>query len=140
MNARNEFPLCWPEGLPRAAEHLPPKERWHMSAAVWALKDSLGLFAKETGLPVTDLVISSNVSIGVARPSDPGVAVYFNWDGAERCIAVDRYRLPEANVRSIYKVIEARRAELKVCGLDHVRAAMLGTLVQEVEDEAARAS
>lgn len=111
-----------------------------MSAAVWGLKDSLSLFAKETGLPVTDVVISSNVSIGVARPSDPGVAVYFTWDGAERCIAVDRYRLPEANVRSIYRVIEARRAELKICGLDHVRAALVGARVQEIPGEAAQAS
>lgn len=120
------FPLFWPSSIPRTAMRMRPREGIGMSAAVWALHDSLSLFGRESGCPVTEVVISSNVCIGTPRPKDPGVALYFQWDGAQRCIAVDRYRLPEANVRAVYHVIEARRAELRDCGLEVVRASFLG--------------
>ncbi len=88
--------------------------------------DSVRLFAQDTNSRVTDLLISSNVTLGVTRPDDPGIAMYFRWDGAMRCIAVDKYDRPEDNLRAIYYIIEARRVELRHGGLAIVRAAFKG--------------
>jgi hypothetical protein len=120
------YPLHWPVGLPRATARSGSPFGVSLSRAVAELQDSLGLFGADTGMPVQDVVISSNVTLGAARPSDPGVAVYFEWDGARRCIAVDRFARPEDNVRAIYTILEARRQEMRCGGLHIVRAAFQG--------------
>lgn len=42
---------------------------------------TLRKFADDSGKKLVDLSISSNVTLGVAAPADPGVAVWFTWDG-----------------------------------------------------------
>lgn len=120
------YPLHWPAELPRARSRTRSPFKVSLSRAVADLQDSLRLFGADTGMPVRDVVISSNVTLGAARPSDPGVAVYFEWDGARRCVAVDRFARPEDNVRAIYYVLEARRQEMRYGGLNIVRAAFQG--------------
>lgn len=120
------YPLCWPSGLPRQAPEGGNPFRVSLASALTGLRDSLRLFGRDTGQEVTDVVISSNVTLGTSRPEDAGVAVYFRWDGAMRCIAVDRYDRPEANVRAIYMILEARRQEMRHGGLHIVRAAFKG--------------
>lgn len=93
--------------------------------AVADLQDSLRLFGSDTGLPVKNVVISSNVTLGAPKPSDPGVAVYFDWDGDQRCI-VCRFPDVEGNVRAIYQILEGRRQEMRYGGLHIVRAAFRG--------------
>jgi DnaJ-domain-containing protein 1 len=63
------------------------------------------------------------------------VAVYFEWDGAQRCVAVDRFPRPEDNVRAIYYVLEARRQEMRYGGLNTVRAAFRGFLALPPPDD-----
>ena len=60
------------------------------------MQDSLRLFGKDSGKNITGVVISSNYTLGVERPADPSVAVYFTWDGLQVCIPVDRYRTHDA--------------------------------------------
>lgn len=126
MKAPNAYPLAWPAGLPRSVRRQRATFRVSMARAVEDALDSLRLFAKDTGGSISGLVISSNVTLGVSRPHDPGVAVYFRWDGAGRCIAVDKYDRPEDNLRAIYHIIEARRVELRHGGIGIVRAAFKG--------------
>lgn len=119
------FPLCWPLGQPRSKSWARSPFNVPLARAVSELEDSLRLFGEETGLPVRNVVISSNVSLACLRPADPGVAVYFEWDG-DRCIAVDRFATPEANLRAIFTILEGRRQDLRCGGLHIVRAAFHG--------------
>ncbi|WP_199679262.1 J domain-containing protein [Nitrosovibrio sp. Nv6] len=99
-----------------------------MSSALKNVQDSLRLFAVDSGKKLEELVISSNVTLGVNRPKDPGVAVWFTWDGMQVCIAVDRYSSVESNLQAIHHIIEARRVELRHGTLALVRATFQGFL------------
>lgn len=120
------YSLHWPTAQPRVERRERSPFRVTMARAVADLQDALRLFGTETGQPVSNLVISSNVTVGRARPEDPGVAVYFEWDGTRRCIAVDRFPTPADNLRAIYYVLEARRQEMRFGGLHVVRASFRG--------------
>ena len=126
MTTPHAYPLAWPEGLPRTKLRTKSPFRVSMSRAVSDLQDSLRLFGRDTGMPIRNLVISSNVTLGDSHPSDPGVAVYFDWDGSQRCIAIDRYTDVAANLRAVYMILEGRRQEMRYGGLHIVRAGFRG--------------
>jgi hypothetical protein len=90
------------------------------------VQDSLRLFATDSGKKLESLTISSNVTLGAHKPADPGVAVWFTWDGLGICIAVDRYSSVESNLQAIHHIIEARRVELRHGTLALVRATFTG--------------
>lgn len=122
----DHYPLCWPPRMARSKTRLRSPFKVQLGRALSDLRDALRLFGSDTGKPITDVVISSNVTLGEQRPADPGVAVYFMWDGIQRCIAVDRFAKVEDNVRAIYYVLEGRRQELRYGGLEMVRASFKG--------------
>lgn len=126
MSAIPPFPLQWPETMPRAKNREAGRFKTALSAAMKNVSNSLALFGRESGKPVADIVISSNVTLGVSKPSDPGVAIWFMWDGEMRCIPVDRYQTVEANLQAIHHVLEARRTELRHGTLALVRATFQG--------------
>ena len=53
-----------------------------LPSVVFEIKESVRLFGVATGLPVSGLVISSNVTIDHLRPEDPGVLVLSRFAGA----------------------------------------------------------
>jgi len=55
--------------------------------------------------------------------------VWFVWDGEQRCIPVDRYTTPAANLQAVHHVLEARRVELRHGTLALVRATFRGFVV-----------
>lgn len=120
------YPLHWPVGFPRTRAKASSNFRTGITGALSNVKDELGRFAKDTGKSITDLVISSNVTLGEMRPSDTGVAVYFRWDGIDCCIAVDRYPKVEDNLQAIMRVLEAHRAVNRHGGLNILRGVMRG--------------
>lgn len=120
------FPLQWPEGFPRTQLREVGQFRSSISAALGNVENSLKLFGSDSKKLISNMVLSSNVTLGVQRPDDPGVAAWFAWDGETRCIAVDRYKTPEANLQAIHHVLEARRTELRHGTLALVRASMKG--------------
>lgn len=120
------FPLAWPHGAPREKSPRTSQFRTSLAGALKNVQDSLILFGNDSGQKVTDIVISSNVSLGQSRPQDPGVAVWFMWDGERRCFAVDRYQKVEDNLQAIHHVLEARRTEMRHAGISMVKAAMAG--------------
>ena len=121
------FPLTWPQQFPRACR---PREsgsfKTTLHRALENVQDSLRLFASDSRKKLDGLIISSNVTLGVNNPSDPGVSVWFTWDGLSVCIAVDRYSRVEANLQAIHHIIEARRVELRHGTLALVRATFTG--------------
>lgn len=121
------FPLCWPDTMPRKGGTRETGQfKTALGAALKNVEGSLNLFGRDSGKAVTDVVISSNVTLGHARPADPGVAVWFTWEAQSICIPVDRYSSVEANLQAIHHVLEARRTELRPGTLALVRATMKG--------------
>lgn len=121
-----QFPLAWPESMPRTGNKITSKFKTSLSGALKNVRGSLHAFAVDSGKKVVDEVISSNVSLGVERPADTGVAVWFTWDGMQVCIAVDRYPKVEDNLQAIHHILEARRTEMRHGGLHIVRATFQG--------------
>lgn len=126
MTSPSAFPLCWPTGLARTRVRERSPFKVPLDRAVADLQNTLRLFGNDTGRPVTGLVISSNVTLGIPKPGDPGVAIYFQWDGLPRAIGVDLFDSVAGNVRAIYMILEGRRTELRYGGLNLVRATFSG--------------
>jgi hypothetical protein len=120
------FPLSWPHGFPRSKVREKGSFKTTLAGALGNVQDSLRRFAADSGKKLDGLVISSNVTLGVARPEDPAVAVWFTWDGLQVCIPVDRYLTVEANLQAIHHILEARRVELRHGTLALVRASFTG--------------
>lgn len=124
--ARSAYPLSWPDHWPRTPKPGASSFKTSIAGALENVRHSIKLFASDSGQPVADLLISSNVTLGDQRPKDSGVAVYFTWDGLPTCIAVDRYQKVEDNLQAIHHCIEAERTKLRHGGLNLVRAAFQG--------------
>lgn len=121
------YPLAWPDGLPRSERKASSAFKTSLSGAIKNVKESLRLFGADTGKPVTDVAVTSNVAgISFEPPKDTGVAVWFQWEGAQRCIAVDRYPKVEDNLQAIHHILEARRTEMRHGGLHIVRQTFKG--------------
>lgn len=126
MSNAQAYPLQWPPQFPRSARRDQSRFSTTLAGALKKVQDSLRLFAKDSGKKLENTVISSNCSLGVENPSDPGVAVYFTWDAIQVCIPVDRYTKLADNLTAIHHVIEARRVELRHGTLALVRASFAG--------------
>jgi hypothetical protein len=122
------FPLHWPPGFPRTKVRERGAFKTTLHGALENVQGSLRKFATDSGKKLDGIVMSSNVTLGVQRPDDPGVAVWFTWDGMGICIAVDRYLTVEGNLQAIHHIIEARRVELRHGTLALVRATFSGFL------------
>lgn len=120
------YPLHWPPHFPRSNRRDSSRFNTTLPAALKKVQDSLRLFAKDSGKKLDGIVISSNYTLGQENPADPGVAVYFVWDGIQVCIPVDRYPKLADNLTAIHHVIEARRVELRHGTLALVRASFAG--------------
>jgi hypothetical protein len=120
------YPLTWPAGWPRTKDKLSSRFKTTVAAALKNVSNSLVLFGKDSETPTTDIVISSNVSLGNNNPNDCGVAVWFTWEKKQLCIAVDRYKTVQENLQAIHLIIESRRTELRHGGLHLFRQAFTG--------------
>lgn len=128
MSTVTAYPLTWPQGLVRteANRRVSSQFKTALDPALRNVTNSLRRFGDMTGKAVTNVVISSNYTLGARNPPDPGVAVWFLWDGAERCIAVDRYPRLEHNLQAIHHVLEARVTEARHGGLRIVQQTFTG--------------
>ena len=108
------FPLTWPKQFPRSKAVEKGQFKTTLAGALKNVQESLRRFSQDSGKKLENLTISSNCSLGTVRPADPGVAVWFVWDGLQVCIAVDRYASVEGNLQAIHHIVEARRVELRL--------------------------
>lgn len=120
------YPLSWPDTFPRSKAREKGQFRTTLAGALKNVETSMRAFSRDSGKSISGLVISSNVTLGVQKPDDPGVAIWFTWDGLGVCIAVDRYQTVEANLQAVHHIIEARRTELRHGTLALVRATFQG--------------
>lgn len=122
------YPFTWPAQFPHAKYREAGRFKTELNNAIKNVQASLRSFASDSGKKLDGLVVSSNVTLGVNSPADPGVAVWFVWDGLEVCIPVDRYSSVASNLQAIHHIIEARRVELRHGTLALVRATFTGFL------------
>lgn len=120
------YPLHWPPGFPRSKYRENSRFRSSYDTALSNVQKSLRAFAADSGRKLEHAIMSSNVTLTNQRPSDPGVAVWFVWDGMQVCIPVDRYLTVPENLQAIHHIIEARRVELRHGTLALVRATFSG--------------
>lgn len=119
-------PLTWPAQFPRSRYRERGRLKATLATAISNVNRSLRGFAKDSGKPLTGVVISSNVTLGRDKPADPGVAVWFTWDAMQLCIPVDRYDTVASNLQAIHHILEARRTELRHGSLTLVKATFTG--------------
>ncbi len=121
------YPLTWPDGLPRTERKAQSQFKTGLPAAIRNVQKSLADFGKDSGKPVADVAVTSNVAgLTLSQPKDTGIAVWFTWEGQQRCIAVDRYPKVEDNLQAIHHVLEARRTEIRHGGLHIARQTFKG--------------
>lgn len=120
------YPLSWPPGFPRAPRRIKSSFRTSLAGALKNVRGSISAFGRDSGKPASNIILSSNCTLGDDSPADPGVAAWFLWDGIQVCIPVDRYLKVEENLQAIHHVIEARRVELRHGGIHIVRATFMG--------------
>jgi len=126
MSGVQSYPLQWPQGFPRAKWREAGQFKVNFETAHANVVRSLRMFGENSGKKISDAILSSNMDMLNRHPSDPGVAVWFTWDGMQVAIAVDRYDTPAKNLQAIHHIIEARRTELRHGTLALVRATFHG--------------
>lgn len=134
--AAEAYPLAWPHGIPRTegARRQASQFKTTLAPALKNVENSLRRFGEATGKATSGIVISSNYTLGDQKPSDPGVAVWFVWQGSERCIAVDRYRGLHENLQAIHHILEARITEARHGGLRIVEQTFTGFIALPAPD------
>lgn len=103
------YPLAWPDEQPRSVRREKSAFRTAFAGALNNVRKSLAMFGQDSGKTVSVAQITSNASWMDQKPNDPGIAIWFEWDGALRCIAVDRYLTVAENLQAVHHVLEARR-------------------------------
>lgn len=115
------YPLAWPEGWPRTGAGL--RERWPASPPPAVAKALAEVQDELRRLGVTNVVLSSNVSLGAENPSDPGVVAYGLYQKQQIAIPCDRWSTVGGNLRAIARTIEAMRG-MERWGAKHMIMAM----------------
>lgn len=121
------YPLAWPEHQRRTQNRVKSAFKVEFSTAQRNVLTSLRLFAQDTNTKLEDARITASVGLmDMTAPTDPGIAVWFVWDGEVRCIAVDRYLTVRENLQALHHVLEARRTEFRHAGIEMVRTTFRG--------------
>ena len=120
------FPLSWPPGVPRSKHRESGRLKASFDTSLANVVKSLNGFGSDSGKKITDAVLSSNMSLLDKYPTDPGVAVWFTWDGMSVAIPIDRYDTPAKNLQAVHHILESRRTELRHGTLHLVRATFQG--------------
>jgi hypothetical protein len=113
------YPLQWPKGWPVTE----PYKRGPAAFKV-TLPSALANLEKQVRLMGgSNLVLSSNYTLGSSNPTEPGVVAYFSWNKLDMAIPCDRWQRIEANVQAIALTVEAMRG-MERWGAKHMITAM----------------
>jgi hypothetical protein len=125
------FPLAWPTGWPRTSAGKRQPSRFSPGGLSKEAQETIWELQR---LGARNAVISTNIELrrdglpysGRRAPDDPGVAVYFTYEGRQQCIPCDRWATVEENLRAIWKSIEALRSLERWGAKSFVDAAFTG--------------
>lgn len=104
-------PLEWPDGYPRTER----RKRAPFNTGFAKARD--GIVDELRRMNASNVVISTNIPTKAnglpyanqRTPDDPGVAVYFYWQGTQHALACDRWDRVVDNLQALRKSIEAMR-------------------------------
>lgn len=122
------YPLQWPAAWPRTEIRKSAVFKVNMNKAVDDLYNEL------EALGADNIVVSSNLQVRLdGRPlskqrvqEDPGVAVYFEYEGRSQCIPCDKWTNVKDNIRAIGLTVEALRGLERWGAKEMVNAAFQG--------------
>jgi hypothetical protein len=100
------YPLSWPIDFPRT--QCPGTSRFKphsLHQAVEELQNQL----KVSG--ATDVIISSNITLGGGSPKDKGICVYFKLKNRPYALPCDKWAKAEDNLWALAKYVEAARLQ-----------------------------
>jgi hypothetical protein len=125
------YPLAWPAGWPRTAAHRRQPSKFKPGGLTAEAQECRWELQR---LGARHAVISTNIELrqdglpysNRRRPDDPGVAVYFMYEGRQQCIPCDRWATVEENLRAVWKSIEALRSLERWGAKSFVDAAFTG--------------
>jgi len=125
------YPLQWPTGWPRTVAHRRQASKFKPRGLTDEAQETRWELQR---LGARNPVISTNVELrrdglpysSRRAPDDPGVAVYFTYEGRQQCIPCDRWATVEENLRAIWKSIEALRSLERWGAKSFVDAAFTG--------------
>lgn len=127
------YPLQWPTGRSRNTDRQAARFKTNTRAGYYSrrahsVNESIDFIVHELDLMGVPLVtVSTNLALrndgwprsGQAQPRDPGVAVYFHYNGKPVCLACDQWTTVEDNLWAVGLTLEAMR------GIDRWGAAQL---------------
>ncbi len=129
---RDPFPLQWPEGFARTRTDMRMRSRFGHRGQVSFSQARRDLLVELERLGAANAVLTSDLPVrndglpyANGRASDPGIAVWFVLDGAERVFACDRWLSHAENMTAIAKSVEAMRG-LERWGMADVVARVIG--------------
>jgi len=105
------YPLEWPADYPRTQR----REAARFNSRFAHARD--GMIQELRRMGAAHVVVSTNIPTkanglpyaGQKTPDDPGVAVYFTWQGRQHALACDRWTTVADNLQALRKSIEAMR-------------------------------
>lgn len=129
------YPLKWPLAKPRTPENerlygrfgYKSRQSWGMSnsdltiaMAYSRVQEELGMFTRRGHPDRIDwdaTVVSTNLKLRMdgaprsdqRKPEDPGAVLYYDLDGDQQVIAVDRYNKVEQNLAAIASILQCLR-------------------------------
>lgn len=130
-NEAQRYRLCWPVIYPRTPTARRESARFSVSFGV--ARDSLLEEIRLMG--ATKLIISSNIQLrrdglpyaSMPEPDDPGLAVYFRFNGRDYALSCDHWTKVKDNLRAIGLHIGAIRG-MDCWGVGSLEQAFLGYL------------
>jgi hypothetical protein len=113
------YPLLWPKGWPRteAPRRENSKFDQRLETALANLRHQIELMGGK------QVVLSSNCTLGMDNPADPGVVAYFQIENQAMAIPCDRWRRVRDNIHAIALTVEAMRG-MERWGAKHMITAM----------------
>ena len=140
MIATKKYPLQWPPTQKRTAptdlreasyttsKGGSSKARLSIDQAARRLGDELRRLGVATAVVTSDYPLRRDGELRLDRgePKSSAVAVYFDFDGREQCIAVDCWNRVADNVAAVAKAIECLRGLERIGGGRMVSAAFTG--------------
>jgi hypothetical protein len=129
-NGITNYPLCWPDNVPRTAPHMrgnPHFQPYTVAGAVQMVVAEINRLNKRDWLyQDNSVIVSTNIKPTLAglpasnqsEPTDTGVAIYFTlrfcrnskWYERPTVLTCDKWRKTSDNIKAIAKDIEAQRA------------------------------
>ncbi len=124
------YPLTWPVGWPRTADHHRKLAQFadrSLASAREIVLDELRLLKARNPILSTNVILRRDgfPRSGQRNPNDPGVAVYFALGDQPKVLACDKWTLVEDNLWAIAKHVGAIRGQQR-WGVGTVDQAFMG--------------